>query len=305
MKFESGVGFSYGCDGVGVHEAAAVRAEHLDRHLRGHGALRDGLGVDPALLHHRVALGVFDDVAVVVFFRNLDGVGVEDPGRVVGLEVLNHALGHQEHGVDDAQGQENVKIHPHEVHPEVADGLGGLPGNAAHQGGCYGYPHGGGSEVVKRQPHHLGQIGGGGFPAVALPVGVGREAHRRVERQVVAKRTQPLRVQRQQVLQPQNRVGEKNAHQAERQHGNGVLLPALLLLGVHSQEKIQGSFHRPQHRVQERPPLPVQHLEEINARRAGQHQQKAHEQCQLEPPESVVENLHGQNLSGLMTEINK
>ena len=254
---------------------------------------------------HWVPLCALDDVAVVVLFRNLGGVGVKDPGRVVGLEVLNHALGHQEHGVDDAQGQENVEIHPHEVHPEVADGLGGLPGNAAHQGGCYGYSHGGGSEVVKRQPHHLRQIGDGRFPAVALPVGVGRKAHRRVESQMITKGPQPLRVQWQQVLQPQNGICEKNAYEAERQHGNGVLLPVLLLLGVHSQEKIQDSFHRPEHRAQERRPLPVQHLEEINAHRAGQHQQNAYEQCELEPPESVVENLHGQNLSGLMTETNK
>src|SRR6516165_9801294 len=42
-KFDNAVGFSKGMRGVGVKEAAAIRAEHLDRDLRGDRADRDRL----------------------------------------------------------------------------------------------------------------------------------------------------------------------------------------------------------------------------------------------------------------------
>ena len=64
---------------------------------------------------------------------------------------------------------------------------------------------------MEGQPHHLREIGHGGFAAVALPVGVGGEADRRVEGQIGAQRAESLRVERQQVLQPQDDIGEKQA----------------------------------------------------------------------------------------------
>ena len=40
---------------------------------------------------------------------------------------------------------------------------------------------GGGEEVLVRQAQHLHEVGQRAFAAVVLPVGVGDEAHRRVE----------------------------------------------------------------------------------------------------------------------------
>ena len=65
---------------IGVEEAAAIGAEHLDRDLRRHGANRDGL------------LGAFER-------RRLD----------IGAERLRHALPDQEQRVDDADRQQHIE----------------------------------------------------------------------------------------------------------------------------------------------------------------------------------------------------
>ena len=79
--------------GIGVEEAAAVGAEHLDRDLRGDRADRDGL------------LGAFER-------RRLD----------IGAERLRHALPDQEQRVDDADRQQDVERAARDIDPEIADG---------------------------------------------------------------------------------------------------------------------------------------------------------------------------------------
>ena len=116
---------------------------------------------------------------------------------------------------------------------------------------------------------HLREIGHGGFAAVALPVGVGGEAHGGVERQVRAQRAEALRIERQQMLQPQDRVGEQAAHQAEQQHGEGVLLPVLLLVRLHAHQPIGEPLQRPEHRVEPGPAIGIEHPHEIKPHRLG------------------------------------
>ena len=80
--------------GVGVEEAAAIGAEHLDRDLRGDRADRDGL------------LGAFER------------------GRIdIGAERLRHALPDQEQRVDDADRQQDVERAAGDIDPEIADRL--------------------------------------------------------------------------------------------------------------------------------------------------------------------------------------
>ena len=138
--------------GIGVEEAAAVGAEHLDRDLRGDRADRDGL------------LGAFQR-------RRLD----------IGAERLRHALPDQEQRVDDADRQQDVERAAGEIDPEIADGLHRGAREAADQRDG---EHDAGrrrQEVLVRQAEHLHEIGHRAFAAVVLPVGVGDEAHRRVE----------------------------------------------------------------------------------------------------------------------------
>ncbi len=93
--------------GVGVEEAAAIGAEHLDGDLRGDRANRDGL------------LGAFQR----------DGIDVS-------AERLRHTLPHQEQGVDDADRQQDVERAAGDIDPEVTDGPGRGAGETADQRHC-------------------------------------------------------------------------------------------------------------------------------------------------------------------------
>ena len=79
---------------VGVEEAAAIGAQHLDGFLRSHRALRDGL------------LRAFER------------------GRVgVGMQILNHALRAEQQRANDRERQQDIKRRARQIDPEVADGL--------------------------------------------------------------------------------------------------------------------------------------------------------------------------------------
>ena len=77
-----------------------------------------------------------------------------------------------------------------------------------------------------------------GLAAVALPVGVGREADGRVEGRVGATRRQALRVQGQDALEALERVDDEQAREVEQEHRDGVGLPALLGVGPDAGEPI-------------------------------------------------------------------
>ena len=80
--------------GIGVEEAAAIGAEHLDRDLRRDRPDRDGL------------LGAFER------------------GRIdIGAERLRHALPDQEQRGHDADRQQHVERAAGDIDPEIADGL--------------------------------------------------------------------------------------------------------------------------------------------------------------------------------------
>ena len=64
--------------------------------------------------------------------------------------------------------------------------------------------------------------------AVVLPVRVGDEAHRRIEGEISRDRVEALRIERQHILQPLQRVKRKKTDYAEGEHGHRVDEPALL-----------------------------------------------------------------------------
>src|SRR5262249_57256822 len=91
--------------GIGVEEAAAIGAEHLDRDLRGDRSYRDGL------------LGAFQR------------------GRLdIGPKRLRHALPDQKQRVDDADREEDVERAARDIDPEIADGAHGGAGETADEG---------------------------------------------------------------------------------------------------------------------------------------------------------------------------
>ena len=209
--------------GIDVEEAAAVGAELLDRNLTGDRALRQGL------------LGAF-----------------ERGGIDIGAEVLRHAERDQHQREHDGEREQHVKRRARQVDPEIADG-GSL---AAREGPCDGDSDGkaggSGDEVLHRQSGHLAEIGERAFAAVALPVGVGDERGRRVEGQVRAHGVEPLRVQRQDMLEAQDRVEQDEAGGVENQQGHGVGEPILLAFGIDAGERVEASLDRTQDGIEQR-----------------------------------------------------
>jgi hypothetical protein len=68
---------------------------------------------------------------------------------------------------------------------------------------------------VEYEAYHLREIGKGRFTAVILPVGVGRETDSGVESEVRADRSEPLRVQRKEMLETEDGISEQQSDQAE------------------------------------------------------------------------------------------
>ena len=97
---------------------------------------------------------------------------------------------------------------------------------------------------MESQSDHLGKIGHGALTAVILPVGIGREARRGIEGEIRGHVSQALRIQRKQMLQPQDRISEKHPNAAEDEHGNSVVLPVLLAGRINSSGD-GGSIARP------------------------------------------------------------
>ena len=156
---------------VGVEETAAIGAEHLDGDLRSDRTDRDGL------------LGAF-----------------QRGGVDIGAERLRHALPDQKQRGDDANWHENVERAAGDIDPEVADRLHRRAGEAADQ---HERQYDAGrrrQEVLVREAEHLGEVGQRAFTAVVLPIGVGDEAHRRIERQIGRHGRLVGRIERQQRL---------------------------------------------------------------------------------------------------------
>ena len=119
-------------------------------------------------------------LVVLLLDRNLHRLDQRRFG--VRLEVLDHALRHEKHRKDEADRNEQVISDADEIDPEIADGVGRMTRNSPNERCGNGDASRGGDEIVKRQSDHLREVRHGRFTAVALPIGVGRETDRGVER---------------------------------------------------------------------------------------------------------------------------
>ena len=242
-QIREGAGVLEGVGAVGVEEAAAVGAQLLDRLLRG----------DRTERHH--LLGA------------LDGGDL-----VVGREVLDHPLAHQDQGEDQAHREKHVDRAPDQVGPEIADGPGRArrqaTGEPAGQGDGNRDPRGSRDEVVPGQSRHLGQVAHRRFAAVRLPVGVGGEAGRGVEGQRLLHPSELLRVEGQESLEAEDAVGHQHAEEAEDHQRPGVANPGLLVLRVHPGEPEEESLHRAED-ARERLAVALEHPGHEDAERLG------------------------------------
>jgi len=194
--------------GVGVEEPAAVGAEHLDRLLRGDRSARDRLR------------------------RSGEGVRVDEA-----VQVLDDAAGQQDHRGHDRHRQQQPTEAAREVDPEVADRALPAPREAAHERDGDRDADGGGDEVLHGEAGELHEVAHGRLGRVRLPVGVGDEGCRGVERQALRHGREPER-SGQEGLQALQRVDEEHAHEREGEHAAGVGLPGLFAARVDADETV-------------------------------------------------------------------
>ncbi len=262
-RLVSGVGLSNGCDGVRVEEAAAVRAELLDRFLRGDRPLRDRLRRAFQRLGHRVR-----------------------------MEILDDSLRAEDDRDDDGDRQEDVERGARQVDPEVADPIRFVPRESANERDGDRDARGRRHEVLHGERGHLDEVAHRRFAAVPLPVRVGHEAHGRVERLVRRDltRAESLRVERQVPLQPHQQIGNEKREEAERENRAGVPRPRLLVVFAHAREPVGQHFERPHDRMEKRA-LALEEPRHEQPHRLREQQDDAEEHGDLDDADSGHDSL--------------
>ena len=109
---------------IGIEEAAAVGAQHLDGFLRGHRAHGQCLGVRGrgSRSRHCPAASFSGDPAASSF-GICRSSALERASLLVGLEILNHALAHEDMATNNDSGSRMYSVTSRHVDPEIADAL--------------------------------------------------------------------------------------------------------------------------------------------------------------------------------------
>src|SRR5271165_4615971 len=115
--------------GVRVGISAAVSSEHLYRHLRCYWSLHDALRIYLLVHHDRIPLRIVYRISSGVLLWYLDGLFLDYFGRVIWLKVLWNTLSNQKNRINDADRKKQIIVNPHQIHPEIADRLGRVPGD--------------------------------------------------------------------------------------------------------------------------------------------------------------------------------
>ena len=182
-----------------------------------------------------------------------DGLlGAFERGRVdIRTERLRDALPDQKQRIRNANRQENVERAARDIDPEAADGANRMPRKAANERDRQHDAGRGRQIVLMRQPEHLHEIGERAFATVILPIGIGDEAHRRIERQILGNCGLLGRIERQESLQPHQRVNDEETAEVKQQHADRIGHRVLFLALVHAGDLVDREFDGPQDRREE------------------------------------------------------
>jgi hypothetical protein len=192
-KIREGRRILEGVRSVDVEEAAPVGAEVLDGLESGDRAHRDDLLGEQGLLRLRLLLLVKNGLAVGVGQRLVISSRLHDRDVRVRGEVHGYALPDEQRGADHRKWQQHPERRAGDIHPEVTEQGRALPGQAPDERDADGETGRSGQEILGRQTEDLAQIAHRGLAAVGLPGGRGREADRRVHREVGSERSRAVR----------------------------------------------------------------------------------------------------------------
>ena len=250
-----GAGVLIRMGGVHAEEAAAVGAGLLDGDLRSRGALGQELLGDHACVLDDLAidldrvaldLGAIDDAPAAVCIR-LDSDGLYELSLLSRLEVGDDATGSQADAQHEVQRDEHIQDGAGEVDPEGTQTLLLDLTEAADQCEHDRDTGAGGNEVLHGETHELHKVGQGGLAGIGLPVGIGDEGGRRVERQVPGHAGQVLRVARQDSLEHLERDEHHEPDTREGKDAHQVTLPAHLLMRVNAEQAIDAPLDGCEH----------------------------------------------------------
>ena len=168
MMFVQALGFSNGWAELAFKKPPPLVPSSLIDLLARHRAQRDGL------------LGAFER-------RHVDRTG----------QRLRHAERDEDKREYDRDRQQDVEDDARHIDPEIADRGRGRAREGAHERERHREARRGGQEVVDGEAEHLREMTHRRLAAVVLPVGVGDEADRGVERQIGRNGVEALRIERQ------------------------------------------------------------------------------------------------------------
>ena len=212
-RFVNAVGFSNGCAELVLKKPPPLVPEQLDRLLRGDRSHRD----------------------------RLRQVRERRERRVV-REVLDRALEHEHQRDHERDRRQHPQHGAHEVVPEVAEAGSATRHDPADQRDRDRDPDARRQEVLHGEPRHLAEVAHRRLAAVVLPVRVGHERRRRVERHVPRRRVELLWVEAGEVpqrLRAQDQVQQQPPREREDDHALGIGLPVLTLVGVDPHDAVE------------------------------------------------------------------
>ena len=135
---------------------------------------------------------------------------------------------------------------------------------------------------MDRQPEHLREMTHRRLAAVVLPVRIGDEAHRRIEREIGRNRVEALRIERQHILQPLQRVKRQETDDAKSEHGHRIDEPALLARRIDAGEFVEDALDRCENRRQKRA-FASEHARDIGAERKCRREYRRENKGDLRP----------------------
>ena len=168
----------------------------------------------------------------------------------VGAQRLRHALPDQEQRIGHANRNEDVQRAARDIDPEIAHRAHRVPCEAANQRHREHDAGRRGQIVLMRQTEHLHEVGHRAFAAVVLPIGVGDEADRGVERQIRGDGRLLGRIERKSRLHAHQHIKNEKAANVEQQHGDRIGDRVLLIALVDAGDLVDRDLDRPQDRRQ-------------------------------------------------------
>ena len=178
------------------------------------------------------------------------------------LERHRRALPDHEDGHEQRERQEQAERRAGQIDIEIAELSQAIAGQAANDGHGGGDARGRGHELQERNHEHLREVRQARLAAVVLQVRVRREARDRVEGEPRLHVADAVRIERQILLERDDRPRGQPHEDVRDQERDRVLLPVLLLVRIDARDAQHEPLDRDEDGIEEGP-LPGEHLHHV------------------------------------------